>query len=150
MGCVKFSCCYKKVSVPDEISRRVNGIRAMLRSMDDGEISVSAYDTAWVALVEDINGNGSPQFPSSLQWIVDSQLSDGSWGDYKIFSAHDRVLNTLACVVALKSWNIYPERCKRGTDTISFNFSKALFKSSDAFFLFFLIDRNFISWREHG
>ncbi|KAL0458130.1 UNVERIFIED_CONTAM: (-)-kolavenyl diphosphate synthase TPS14, chloroplastic [Sesamum latifolium] len=28
----------------------------MLQSMDDGEISVSAYDTAWVALVEDISG----------------------------------------------------------------------------------------------
>lgn len=144
---LNFTSCYKKVSVPDEICRRVNGIKAMLRSMDDGEISVSAYDTAWVALVEDINGNGSPQFSSSLQWIVDNQLSDGSWGDYKIFFAHDRIINTLACVVALKYWNIYPERCKRGTNTISFSFF--LKHCSKVVIFLFLIDRNFISWREH-
>ncbi|XXG48534.1 hypothetical protein AAC387_Pa02g2957 [Persea americana] len=113
-----------QVSVPDEICRRVNGIKATLRSMDDGEISVSAYDTAWVALVEDINGNGSPQFSSSLQWIVDNQLSDGSWGDHKIFFAHDRIINTLACVVALKYWNIYPERCKRGISFLGENMSR--------------------------
>lgn len=85
--------------------------------MDDGEISVSAYDTACVALVEDMNKTGTPQFPSSLQWIVDNQLSDGSWGDKKIFLAHDRILNTLACVVALRSWNIHPEKMERGTET---------------------------------
>lgn len=84
--------------------------------MDDGEISVSAYDTAWVALVEDMNKAGTPQFPSSLQWIVDNQLHDGSWGDNKIFLAHDRILNTLASVIALKSWNVHPVKMERGTD----------------------------------
>lgn len=122
MGYVAFSWCYKQVSVTDEIIGRVNAIKAMLRSMEDGEISVSAYDTAWVALVEDIHGSGGPQFPTSLQWIVDNQLSDGSWGDRKIFSPHDRIINTLACVVALKFWNIYHERCKRGTFKLTFNY----------------------------
>ncbi|GFZ00600.1 terpenoid cyclases/Protein prenyltransferases superfamily protein [Actinidia rufa] len=52
----------------------------MLGSMEDGEISISAYDTAWVTLVEDTGGSGDPQFPSSLQWIANNQLEDGSWG----------------------------------------------------------------------
>ncbi|KAI3923918.1 hypothetical protein MKW98_012707 [Papaver atlanticum] len=73
--------------------------------MNDGEISISAYDTAWVALVEDIYGSGSPQFPLILKWIIENQLSDGSWGDQLIFSAHDRIISTLACVIALKAWN---------------------------------------------
>ena len=87
----------------------------MLGSMEDGEISISAYDTAWVALVEDIEGSGGPQFPSSLQWIANNQLQDGSWGDSSIFEAHDRIINTLACVIALKSWNVHPLKSKKGT-----------------------------------
>ncbi|OIV92574.1 hypothetical protein TanjilG_02337 [Lupinus angustifolius] len=81
--------------------------------MEDGEITVSAYDTAWVALVEDVNGSGAPQFPSALEWIAKNQIPDGSWGDSEIFIAHDRILNTLACVVALRSWNLHPEKCEK-------------------------------------
>ncbi|WOL03996.1 ent-copalyl diphosphate synthase 1, chloroplastic-like [Canna indica] len=94
----------------------VHEVKAMLRSMGDGEISVSAYDTAWVAMVKDhLEGSGGrPKFPSCLQWIVGNQLPDGSWGDAAIFSAHDRMINTLACVVALKTWNLHPDRCERG------------------------------------
>lgn len=103
------------MSKPNEIEERVESIKSMLGSMNDGEISISAYDTAWVALVEDVHyGSGFPQFPSSLHWIANNQLSDGSWGDREIFSAHDRLLNTLACVIALKSWNIHPDKCEKG------------------------------------
>ncbi|XP_038974271.1 ent-copalyl diphosphate synthase 1, chloroplastic-like [Phoenix dactylifera] len=92
----------------------INGVKSMLSSTDDdGEISISAYDTAWVALVKHQNGSGDPQFPSSLQWIIENQLPDGSWGD-SIFLAHDRIISTLACVVALKSWNTHPDICDRG------------------------------------
>ncbi|XP_042518269.1 ent-copalyl diphosphate synthase 1-like [Macadamia integrifolia] len=113
-----------EVCIENEIEKRIQFIKSMLGSMEDGEISVSAYDTAWVALVKDINKNGVPQFPSSLQWIVENQLLDGSWGDRFIFSAHDRILNTLACVVALKSWNIYPGLCEKGMAFIRENMSK--------------------------
>lgn len=107
-------CFWKALISYEEIAVRVEAIRSMLGSMGDGEISSSAYDTAWVALVEDIHGSGGPQFPSSLHWIVENQLPDGSWGDRCAFSAHDRLLNTLACVIALKSWNIFPDRCDKG------------------------------------
>ncbi|XAR61198.1 Ent-copalyl diphosphate synthase [Bertholletia excelsa] len=108
----------------NKIQELVNSIRAILGSMDDGEISVSAYDTAWVALVEDVRGGGGPQFPSSLQWIADNQLSDGSWGDSSIFEAHDRIINTLACVIALRSWNIHLGKCQKGLSFIRENINK--------------------------
>ncbi|XP_021897961.1 ent-copalyl diphosphate synthase, chloroplastic [Carica papaya] len=103
-----------KISASNGIKERVAIIKSMLESMEDGEISVSAYDTAWVGLVPDVNGSGEPQFPSSLVWIANNQLSDGSWGDTHIFSAHDRLINTLACVLALKSWNLHPDKCEKG------------------------------------
>ncbi|WOL11698.1 ent-copalyl diphosphate synthase 1, chloroplastic-like [Canna indica] len=99
----------------------VDKVKSMLRRMDDGEISISAYDTAWVAMVKHSDGSGGPQFPSSLQWIADNQLPDGSWGDADFFTAHDRMINTLACVVALKSWNLYPDKCDKGLAFISEN-----------------------------
>ncbi|XP_057507462.1 ent-copalyl diphosphate synthase 1-like [Actinidia eriantha] len=107
-----------------KIKEHVDSIRSMLGSMEDGEISISAYDTAWVALVEDIEGSGGPQFPSSLQWIANNQLQDGSWGDSSIFEAHDRIINTLACVIALKSWNVHPLKSKKGIAFIKENISK--------------------------
>ncbi|RXH82784.1 hypothetical protein DVH24_003282 [Malus domestica] len=100
----------------NKIKEHVEFIRSMLASMEDGEISISAYDTAWVALVDDVEGEGSglPQFPSTLDWIANNQLLDGSWGDSESFTAHDRIINTIACVVALKSWNVHPDKCKKG------------------------------------
>lgn len=92
----------------------MDSIKSVLSSMKDGEISISAYDTAWVALARDINGGETPQFPSSLQWIADNQLADGSWGDDLLFTAHDRIINTLACVIALKSWKMHPNKCEKG------------------------------------
>ncbi|KAL0458127.1 UNVERIFIED_CONTAM: Kolavenyl diphosphate synthase TPS5, chloroplastic [Sesamum latifolium] len=111
-------------TISDKIRKLVGVIRSMLRSMDDGEISVSAYDTAWVALVEDIGGGGVPQFPSSLDWISNNQHDDGSWGDSDTFSAHDRIISTLACVVALRFWNLHPDKTDKGISFIRENIYK--------------------------
>ncbi|KAK4385191.1 Peregrinol diphosphate synthase TPS1, chloroplastic [Sesamum angolense] len=92
-------------------------IKKFLSSMDEGRINVSPYDTAWVALIRDIDGEDSPQFPASLEWIAQNQLHDGSWGEQFVFSAYDRLLNTLACVVALRSWNVHPHKSEKGINT---------------------------------
>ncbi|KAH0978402.1 hypothetical protein GBA52_028121 [Prunus armeniaca] len=110
--------------VSNKIKEHVVAIRSMLGSMEDGEITVSAYDTAWVALVEDVEGSGLPQFPSSLEWIANNQLPDGSWGDSEIFTAHDRIINTIACVVALKTWNVHPDKCEKGMAYFKENINK--------------------------
>ncbi|KAL6505137.1 Gly-Xaa carboxypeptidase [Orobanche gracilis] len=103
---------HQKERTAERIRELVESIRSMLESMGDGEISISPYDTAWVALGEDIGG--AAQFPSSLDWISSNQLDDGSWGDSAIFSIYDRILNTLACVVALRSWNTRPDKSDKG------------------------------------
>ena len=48
-----------------EISQLVEIIRGMFQSMDLGEISVSAYDTAWVGLVPSLDDPKSsiPKIP---------------------------------------------------------------------------------------
>ncbi|KAI5069968.1 hypothetical protein GOP47_0014311 [Adiantum capillus-veneris] len=82
-------------------------IKKMFQSMHLGEISISPYDTAWIAMVPSLDGSNSSQFPKCINWIIDNQLPDGSWGDEKnVFLAYDRVSSTLACVIALKTWNI--------------------------------------------
>mgnify|MGYP002775039064 FL=1 len=75
---------------------------------------MSAYDTAWVGLVPSLDDPARPQFPKSLDWILKNQLLDGSWGDKDLFLAYDRVCSTLACLVALKTWNIGHDRIKKG------------------------------------
>ncbi|KAJ0447889.1 putative ent-copalyl diphosphate synthase [Helianthus annuus] len=111
----RYASPYQKILYPnDEIKRLIETIKAMFGSMSDGEISVSAYDTAWVALVQDVNCGDSPQFPSSLEWIANNQLPDGSWGDRVLFLAHDRIINTLACVITLTSWNVHSSKCEKG------------------------------------
>ncbi|XP_054816671.1 ent-copalyl diphosphate synthase 5-like [Prosopis cineraria] len=102
----------------DEVIReRVEAVRKRLES-DEGEqsISASAYHTALMALVEDVNGSGAPQFPESLQWIIDNQLPDGSWGDADIFVAYDRLLCTLASVIALTHYNVHPHKARKGLE----------------------------------
>jgi ent-copalyl diphosphate synthase len=116
---------YSKV---DEMINRKNElidtIQSTLGSLTDGDISMSPYDTAWVALVEDIHGNGGPQFPKSLEWISNNQLPDGSWGDSLVFEAHDRLFCTLACTIALKSWKIHPDKTKKGMEFLKENIWK--------------------------
>ncbi|CAM8991885.1 unnamed protein product [Rhodiola kirilowii] len=113
-----------KDSTTEGICDQIEMVRSMLRSMGDGEINASAYDVAWVALVEDVSTSGQPQFPSALEWISNNQLLDGSWGDSILFSAHDRIIFTLACVTALKTWNVHPEKVQRGLKFIGQNMGK--------------------------
>nr|WJZ49116.1 (+)-copalyl diphosphate [Scutellaria barbata] len=112
---------YEKV---DEVQDPIEYIRMLLNTTGDGRISVSPYDTAWIALIKDVEGRDSPQFPSSLEWIANNQLSDGSWGDEKFFCVYDRLVNTLACVVALRSWNIHADKSQRGISYIKENVDK--------------------------
>ncbi|GJN16536.1 hypothetical protein PR202_gb03537 [Eleusine coracana subsp. coracana] len=89
----------------------IGTIRTALRSIGEGEISISAYDTALVSLLGKLDGSDGPLFPSSINWIIQNQLPDGSWGDEAFFMLRDRIISTLACVVALTSWNIHKEKC---------------------------------------
>ncbi|KHN93905.1 Terpenoid cylases/protein prenyltransferase alpha-alpha toroid [Metarhizium album ARSEF 1941] len=64
-------------------------------------LSVSVYDTAWVAMVDkQVNGGSVPLFPECFQCLLDAQLPDGSWESYA--GTVDGILNTMAALLALK------------------------------------------------
>lgn len=96
----------QKPTENEQMNEWIEEIRDYFRKMSLGEISVSAYDTAWVARVPALDGSPGPQFPKCLQWIVDHQLPDGDWGEPALFLGFDRVCSTLACIIALQTWGV--------------------------------------------
>jgi hypothetical protein len=63
-------------------------------------ISGVAYDTAWLAGVPAQADRRQSRFPTTLRWLADNQLSDGSWGS-SVRYEHDRILCTLASLAPL-------------------------------------------------
>ncbi|XP_065854405.1 ent-kaur-16-ene synthase, chloroplastic isoform X2 [Euphorbia lathyris] len=90
---------------------------------DKTELSVSPYDTAWVAMVPSANSLQAPCFPECSKWIVDNQLNDGSWGLHNRdpLIVKDSISSTLACVLALKRWGIGEKQVNKGLEFIELN-----------------------------
>jgi halimadienyl-diphosphate synthase len=65
-----------------------------------GRTNPSAYDTAWMARIPADGGNGA-RWPELLDWLVEHQWPDGSWGG-TIPYYHDRIICTLAVIIALE------------------------------------------------
>ncbi|KAL4586184.1 hypothetical protein LXL04_010816 [Taraxacum kok-saghyz] len=90
------------------------------------EVSVSSYDTAWVAMVPSPNSSKSPCFPNCLDWLMDNQLHDGSWGlldhHHSPLLLKDNISSTLACILALKRWNVGKDQINKGLHFIESNF----------------------------
>ena len=70
----------------------------LLGKAGSGSMASLAYDTAWVARLTEVDQELSNR---ALDWISANQLSDGSWGADKPFYYHDRVISTLAAMIAL-------------------------------------------------
>ena len=62
------------------------------------------YDTAWLAAVPERPGSSRPRFPGCLQWLLDHQRPDGSWGGQLRYE-HDRLICTLAALPALAAFS---------------------------------------------
>ncbi|EPS62387.1 hypothetical protein M569_12403, partial [Genlisea aurea] len=96
------------------------------------EISSSAYDTAWVAMVpsRDRSGGYKPLFRECLDWIAENQNPDGSWGlnPCRPDSIKDSLSSTLACVLALHKWGVHSRLARRGLDFMAANASAAMDK----------------------
>ncbi|HEY8742643.1 MAG TPA: prenyltransferase/squalene oxidase repeat-containing protein [Chloroflexota bacterium] len=77
---------------------------ALLGNVQDRPgIAGTAYDTAWLASVPAERRKNSAYFPSALQWLVDHQHADGSWGGSLRYE-HDRLLCTLAALPPLATF----------------------------------------------
>uniref|UniRef100_A0A0E0JAH7 Terpene synthase N-terminal domain-containing protein n=1 Tax=Oryza nivara TaxID=4536 RepID=A0A0E0JAH7_ORYNI len=92
------------------------------------ELSPSLYDTAWVAMVPKRSSSQAPCYPQCIEWILQNQHDDGSWGinSSSLSVNKDILLSTLACVVALKKWNAGSYHIRRGLNFVGRNFSVAM------------------------
>ncbi|KAL0398959.1 UNVERIFIED_CONTAM: Ent-kaurene synthase TSP4, chloroplastic [Sesamum radiatum] len=91
------------------------------------ELSVSTYDTAWVAMVPSPHSLEEPCFPDCLNWLLENQCHDGSWArpHHHPLLQKDVLSSTLACVLALRKWGVGEEQIKRGVHFIELNFASA-------------------------
>jgi len=65
----------------------------------DQRMGPSPYDTAWMARLR-TPANGEPRWPNLIEWLLENQRPDGSWGG-EIEYYHDRTICTLAAIIAL-------------------------------------------------
>ncbi|KAK8939554.1 hypothetical protein KSP40_PGU016703 [Platanthera guangdongensis] len=86
----------------------------MFTSLGDGDVSPSAYDTAWIARIPATDDASKPHFPTTLEWITKNQLKDGSWGDRDFFFLYERLACTLSCVLTLTLWGQDDELIAKG------------------------------------
>lgn len=71
----------------------------LLKKLGTGNsMSNTAYDTAWIARLLDIEPEISNR---ALDWICEHQLADGSWGTEFPVYYHDRVICTLSAMISL-------------------------------------------------
>ncbi|RPJ28910.1 MAG: cyclase [Chloroflexi bacterium] len=84
-------------------------IEKLIDEVGPGHMGSTAYDTAWTARLGEIDWNLSSH---SLAWLAENQLPDGSWGAPAPFYHHDRVICTLAAMIALSY------RGRRGHDKV--------------------------------
>jgi len=73
-------------------------IANLIDEIGPGHMGSTAYDTAWAARLGEIDWNISSK---SLSWLAENQLPDGSWGALSPMYYHDRVICTLAAMIAL-------------------------------------------------
>ena len=84
-------------------------IANLIDEIGPGHMASTAYDTAWAARLGEIDWEISNR---SLSWLAENQLPDGSWGALAPMYYHDRVLCTLAAMIALTY------RGRRGHDKV--------------------------------
>ncbi len=70
--------------------------KALVRNLDQ-RMGPSPYDIAWLARLP---SNGGAHWPDLLDWLLENQHQDGSWGS-EILYYHDRIICTLAAILAL-------------------------------------------------
>ncbi|KAK9196461.1 hypothetical protein WN943_004589 [Citrus x changshan-huyou] len=95
----------------DSPSEQAPVITRIKEGFNNTKLSVSSYDTAWVATVPSENSmDNKPRFPECLKWIMENQNKDGSWTlDHLIadtLSIKDSLSSTLARLLALHKWKV--------------------------------------------
>ena len=90
-------------------------IGKIIDEIGPGHMASTAYDTAWAARLGGVDWSLSTR---ALTWLAANQLPDGSWGAPAPFYYHDRVICTLAAMIALSY------RGRRGQDRTQVEYGK--------------------------
>lgn len=95
-------------------------IKKLLKKIGPGHMLTTAYDTAWVARLVEIDEKLGRE---AIQWLRENQLPDGTWGARQPYYAHDRLICTLAAMTALGQWGdkldlTRLKRARLGVDTV--------------------------------
>ncbi|XP_022734361.1 ent-kaur-16-ene synthase, chloroplastic [Durio zibethinus] len=123
---VSIDCGAKLITDSQTNGLCFEGTKEKIKKMfDEIELSVSSYDTAWVAMVPSPSSPQNPCFPGCLKWLLDNQLSDGSWGPSRRdpLLTKDILSSTLACVLALRRWDVGEEQMTKGLQFIESHFA---------------------------
>ncbi|GAB4831261.1 hypothetical protein Ancab_005274 [Ancistrocladus abbreviatus] len=109
--------------IKERITHLINGNNSNDYIGVQSFVSPSAYDTTWLAMVADPRQLGKPMFKACLDWVLDNQNPSGFWGetDWEGFPTIDSLPATLACMVALKTWNLGHQHIQKGMAFISAN-----------------------------
>jgi halimadienyl-diphosphate synthase len=91
----------------------------LIRQLGTSQISGSAYDTAWVARLIKMDETIGAK---ALAWLRENQMPNGCWGAEDVIYNHDRVVCTLAAMIALALWGNAADkkrikRARLGLDT---------------------------------
>ena len=73
-------------------------LSALIDKIGTSDMLTTAYDTAWVARMREIDANLA--LPA-IEWLSQNQLPDGSWGAAHSYYYYDRVISTLSAMIAL-------------------------------------------------
>lgn len=72
--------------------------RELMRNLGQ-RMGPSPYDIAWLARLK--LPDGSPRWPDLMDWLLDHQHADGSWGGQIVYY-HERIICALAALIALQ------------------------------------------------
>jgi hypothetical protein len=78
-------------------------LSGMTAGLGQQSIAPGVYETALRARVSRTDSPGQPAHPEAVRWLLDRQYGDGTWGS-PIGYHHDRVVCTLAAMLALAQW----------------------------------------------
>ncbi|KAL7130570.1 hypothetical protein ABFS83_13G142600 [Erythranthe nasuta] len=127
-----FSACLetrvRRVLTPAKVTSSFDETRERISKLiQKTEISISTYDTAWVAMVPSPNSPQEPCFPNCLNWLLENQCCNGSWArpHHHSLLQKDVLSSTLASVLALRKWGVGEEQINRGVRFIESEFSSA-------------------------
>ena len=73
--------------------------RELVRNLNE-RMGPSPYDIAWLARLKS-SVNGSVRWPDLIDWLLNNQHADGSWGGQVVYY-HERIICTLAAAIALR------------------------------------------------